>query len=225
MSNKASEMRDKVLRDKMKFLLTALDNADLTYAKMEGYGDNQTREKVEHWGDTVTVFAPDDRIVATVGIQTTRGWYSNFESYKLKVPTYQPRGDYHTRYKAREPANPAHWGWGNMKGVGTVIDKIKAALDSLPSAADIEVGKLRHKLDNLSFDLRNAKSERTSTFRSREVMDEVYGALDALRNKGHVFSDRVLKNMNQYDAACRSQVRVEKKRKKLWAKIDELEEK
>lgn len=220
---KASEARENALKGKLKALLSALDNAGLTYAKMEGYGDNQTREKVTHWGDKVTVFAPDGRVVATVRIQTSRGWYSNFESYKLKVPTYQPRGDWHRRENRLDPSDPSHWGWGNLKAATGVSTKIKAALDSIPSNTDIEIGKLRRKIESLGYDLRREQSERKSAFRSKDVMQEVYGILEALDQKGQHLSDELRKNMHKFDSACRGEIRIEKKRKKLWAAIDQLE--
>lgn len=221
MRNTAAEMRDKALHDRVKMLVKALDEAGLDYAKLAGYGDNKTREKVTSWTDAITVFMPDGRVVARIQMNTGTGWHSSFQSWQLRLPTYTPRGVYNQAEYRRDPANSQRWGFGNIKSTGDVIKKIKDAMDFVPNGNDIEVGKLRRKIESLGYDAKRAISEYQYAFRDQDVVDEIVKLVQATTDTP--ISEKLAKKVRKADAELAAHMRIMNKRKKLWAKIDELE--
>lgn len=215
------DTRQRHADEKLKEMQERLKTRGFTLCVRRGY--NGDFEDPTSPYDELTIFAPDKRICAKVKMNTGTGWYFVFQSWKLNLPTYEPRGDDNQREHRHDPADPDHWGFANIKAAGTVVSKIEAALEFIPTSKQIAVGKLHQELDTLQYKSRDLISERKYALRDKDVLAEVAAILTRDDIAKELCSERLQKQVRKLSKVLESEARIAEKRDALWAQISELE--
>lgn len=181
-------------------------------------------EPVESWTGTIIVLDKDDRPVAKLSMNTGISWHSSsFHGWKCNLPQYEPRGAYNLRENARDPADPDHWGFANIKCTSTVVEKIVAGMCKVPNQNDVEIGKLRVRLDSLERDSKHFVAERRNLFRDKDVLEELHAFLTRDDIGPEVCSEKLQKRVRKLTKALGGELRINRQKDELWEQIAELE--
>jgi hypothetical protein len=193
-----------------------LKKAGLTVEKPGPYGGRNTLP--EHCMDAMVVCEDGDTI-AEVRLNTGAGYYTAFNGWKVRLASYEPRGDYHMRGNQTDPANTYHWGSGNFGSTAGAVNKIIAAKGTAITNTQKLIGELKHDSALVMRSLRDVRSSRKYVFRDVLLHQQIVNAL-----AGTDMPEALEEAVNKAQELIEQEDKARDKYNELGRLIDKLEE-